>query len=100
MPLIFVSTMLGRTPSVSSGRDELHAVVYTLNGKSVGLVVDQIRDIVDESIKIKKYGATRYFGYGRRSKSGNGFTRCRRHHQRIRSHLFNDEPVAGLLEGS
>ncbi|QPJ63929.1 MAG: histidine kinase [Candidatus Nitrohelix vancouverensis] len=101
MPLIFVSTMLGRTPSVSSGRDELHAVVYTLNGKSVGLVVDQIRDIVDESIKIKKNTARH--GILGTVVVQNQVTDLLDVEGIIKESdptFFNDEPVAGLLEGS
>ncbi len=57
MPLIYVGNLLGTTSDTSEERDELHAVVYTQNNKSVALVVDQICDIVEESIKVKKSGS-------------------------------------------
>ncbi len=101
MPLIFVSTMLGRTPSISSEREELHAVVYTRNGKSVGLVVDQIRDIVDESIKIKKNTARH--GVLGTVVVQNQVTDLLDVEGIIKESdptFFNDEPVVGLLEGS
>lgn len=55
MPLLRVSDVLqtrtGTEPQ--SGRKSLQVVVYSANGKSVGLVVDRILDIVEESFEIQ-----------------------------------------------
>ncbi|PIR00104.1 MAG: histidine kinase [Nitrospinae bacterium CG11_big_fil_rev_8_21_14_0_20_45_15] len=57
MPLIYVGSLLGTSSGEAESREELHAVVYTRNNKSVALVVDQICDIVEENIKVKKSGS-------------------------------------------
>ena len=51
MPLVRVSQVLDRQPPRASGKDteSLHVVVYSDKGRSVGLVVDRILDIVEES---------------------------------------------------
>ncbi|MEE9258956.1 MAG: chemotaxis protein CheA [Nitrospinaceae bacterium] len=61
MPLIYLSEVLnggGSKPaSQEDGRSEsekMQTVVYTHEGKSVGLVVDQILDIVEETITVKR----------------------------------------------
>ncbi|HTT20573.1 MAG TPA: chemotaxis protein CheA [Candidatus Binatia bacterium] len=51
MPLVRVSDVLGdrrSTPSETS-QESLHVVVYTHNGRRIGLVVDRILDIVEEA---------------------------------------------------
>jgi two-component system, chemotaxis family, sensor kinase CheA len=51
MPLIHISGVLESTREKKSAaeREALHVVVYTHNGRSVGLVVDYILDTVDEA---------------------------------------------------
>ena len=62
LPLMFLADMLeerrshsrlAAIPSKTSNPDKLQGIVYSSEGKRVGLVIDQILDIVDESIKIK-----------------------------------------------
>jgi len=62
LPLMFLSEMLeerrshsrlAATPARTSNPDKLQGIVYSSEGKRVGLVIDRILDIVDESIKIK-----------------------------------------------
>jgi two-component system chemotaxis sensor kinase CheA len=57
MPLIHLSHYFSKESSDESsgtGNEAMQAVVYTCEGKSVGLVVDQIEDIVEEKITIKR----------------------------------------------
>jgi two-component system chemotaxis sensor kinase CheA len=51
MPLVRVSDVLGQRPHAAAQKDQesLHVVVYTHNGRSIGLVVDRILDIVEEA---------------------------------------------------
>jgi two-component system, chemotaxis family, sensor kinase CheA len=51
MPLLHVSEVLesARQKRAASQGESLHVVVYTHNGRSVGLVVDRILDIVEEA---------------------------------------------------
>lgn len=51
MPLVRVSDVLDsrRRETEDHDQESLHVVVYTHNGRSVGLVVDRILDIVEES---------------------------------------------------
>ncbi len=55
MPLLRVSQILGEraTPSTGPDQESLHVVVYTSNGRSVGLVVDRILDIVEEGFAMQ-----------------------------------------------
>ena len=56
MPLIYLSDVFG----LSSARDEnetMQVIVYSDQGRSVGVVVDSIIDIVEESVNIKKGSA-------------------------------------------
>ncbi len=56
MPLIYLSDVFG----MSSSREEsetMQVIVYSDHGRSVGVVVDKIIDIVEESIKVKKGSA-------------------------------------------
>lgn len=50
MPLVRVSEVLGQQchPAARRDHESLHVVVYTHNGRSIGLVVDRILDIVEE----------------------------------------------------
>jgi len=56
MPLVRVSQILGsgRETMVQAAADSLQVVVYTDQGRSVGLVVDRILDIVEESYAIQR----------------------------------------------
>jgi chemotaxis protein histidine kinase CheA len=56
MPLVRVSEVLEskhRKP-VEAGQESLHVVVYAEKGRSVGLVVDRILDIVEESFVMQR----------------------------------------------
>jgi two-component system chemotaxis sensor kinase CheA len=56
MPLIRVSEALEskRRKAVEGGQESLHVVVYSDQGRSVGLVVDRIFDIVEESFVMER----------------------------------------------
>jgi two-component system chemotaxis sensor kinase CheA len=56
MPLVRVSEMLESTRSkaVESGEESLHVVVYADKGRTLGLVVDRILDIVEEPFVIER----------------------------------------------
>ncbi|MBI4384344.1 MAG: chemotaxis protein CheA [Nitrospinae bacterium] len=53
MPLIYLNKTFRPGESVTQS-DPMQAVVYTDGGRSVGLVVDRILDIVEEQIKVKR----------------------------------------------
>ncbi len=59
MPLIRVSEVLEsrRQKAADNGQESLHVVVYAQNGRSVGLVVDRILDIVEESFVMQPHSA-------------------------------------------
>jgi len=99
MPLIHVAQLIG-AGGPAEDRDELHAVVYTRNNKSVALVVDQICDIVEENITVKKSG-TRH-GIMGTVVVQNQVTDLLDLENVILSvdPTFFDEEVAGLLEGN
>ena len=52
MPLIFLSDIFGM--STSREEDTMRVIVYSDRGRSVGVVVDKIIDIVEEAVTIKK----------------------------------------------
>jgi two-component system, chemotaxis family, sensor kinase CheA len=56
MPLIRVSEKLGskQQKAADNGGESLHVVVYSDKGRSVGLVVDRILDIVEESFVMQR----------------------------------------------
>lgn len=59
LPLIRVSKYVGSSteaePSAANGNEEpLQVVVYSEQGRSVGLVVSHINDIVEETLKVKR----------------------------------------------
>ncbi len=53
MPLVRLSEILGGGACDGEAKDTLDVVVYREHGKSVGLVVEQIADIVEERITVK-----------------------------------------------
>ncbi len=54
LPLIYISDILGDGSHAHNNNDEaLKVVVYSENGKSVGLVVDNIHDVVEEEISVQ-----------------------------------------------
>jgi two-component system chemotaxis sensor kinase CheA len=55
LPLIDVANQLGRGPGIVSP-DVLQVVVYSDQGRSVGLVVDRIIDIVEEKVVVERHG--------------------------------------------
>ncbi|HZR79901.1 MAG TPA: chemotaxis protein CheA [Candidatus Binatia bacterium] len=55
MPLIRLSSILGTEPcEAAAASDVMQVVVYSEQGRSVGLVVDQILDIVEETLAIRR----------------------------------------------
>jgi chemotaxis protein histidine kinase CheA len=61
MPLVRVSDVLGgkRNSSLGNEPQSLHVVVYTQNGRSIGLVVDRILDIVEEAFVMQRQSGRR-----------------------------------------
>jgi len=56
LPLIRVSKYVLATEGTPPGKDEpMQVVVYSEHGRSVGLVVGQIKDIVQETITVKRH---------------------------------------------
>jgi two-component system chemotaxis sensor kinase CheA len=55
MPLLHLSHVMGGAPAMTE-RDPIQVVVYTHEGRSIGLVVDRILDIVDEAVTIRRDG--------------------------------------------
>jgi two-component system, chemotaxis family, sensor kinase CheA len=62
LPLMFLSEMLeerrshsrlAAAPAKTANPDKLQGIVYSAEGRRVGLIIDQILDIVHESIKVK-----------------------------------------------
>jgi two-component system chemotaxis sensor kinase CheA len=62
LPLMFLAEILeerrshsrlAATPAKTANLDKLQSIIYSAEGKRVGLVIDQILDIVHESIKVK-----------------------------------------------
>ena len=65
MPLIRISEVLGNPPAerATAAPPSLHVVVYADQGRSVGLVVDRILDIVEESFVVQpQHGRTGVLG--------------------------------------
>jgi len=60
LPLIRVADhVAGSTTSSSAGGDTLQVVVYSENGRSVGLIVGRINDIVEEALTIQRKASAR-----------------------------------------
>jgi len=55
MPLLHLSDVMGGRRATEQ-RDPIQVVVYTHQGRSIGLVVDRILDIVDEAVSIRRDG--------------------------------------------
>jgi two-component system chemotaxis sensor kinase CheA len=55
LPLLSIADMLqsGSSPDAASG-ERLHVVVYSENGRSVGLVVDRIIDIIEDTVVVQR----------------------------------------------
>jgi len=53
MPLIFLSDIFGKN-TLKEKEETLRVIVYSDRGRSVGVVVDKIIDIVEEAVTIKK----------------------------------------------
>jgi len=56
LPLIYVSDLLGGSSASAVSSDTMQVVVYTEEGRSVGLVVDRILDIVEANVKVQQAG--------------------------------------------
>jgi two-component system chemotaxis sensor kinase CheA len=56
LPLIDVAEQLGRGALGQESDGPLQVVVFAENGRSVGLVVGQIIDIVEESVSAQRHG--------------------------------------------
>lgn len=54
LPLIRVADHVAGTGGAAAATETLQVVVYSENGRSVGLVVGEINDIVDEAITIRR----------------------------------------------
>lgn len=62
MPLVYISDVLperrkekrAQEKSSITGKDSIHIVVYTRNERSVGVVVNDILDIVDDTLSVKQ----------------------------------------------
>jgi len=60
LPLVDLRTMLGRQDSGDAdGTGPLQVIVSSENGRSVGLIVEQILDIVEETLTIKRRSGVR-----------------------------------------
>jgi two-component system chemotaxis sensor kinase CheA len=55
LPLIRLSELLEGRPAAAPDGESLHVVVYTDQGQPIGLVVDQILDIVEEDLSIHRH---------------------------------------------
>ncbi|MDH5671902.1 MAG: chemotaxis protein CheW [Myxococcales bacterium] len=58
MPVAHLGAVVNH-PNIGSGggdRDVMHVVVYSQNGRNVGVAVDTIRDIVDEHVDLRPVG--------------------------------------------
>ena len=53
MPLIHLSQVLNGKPTPRSENGMMQAIVYSERGRSVGVVVDKILDIVEETVNLK-----------------------------------------------
>ncbi|HET7488844.1 MAG TPA: chemotaxis protein CheA [Acidimicrobiales bacterium] len=56
LPLVFLADELGFSTNRREG-DPLRVVVYTAGGRSVGLVVDEIHDIVEQALDVQRHTA-------------------------------------------
>jgi len=54
LPLIQVSKYLTQTETAAAPQDPMQVVVYSESGRSIGLVVSRIHDIVQETITVKR----------------------------------------------
>jgi two-component system chemotaxis sensor kinase CheA len=61
MPLIRLAQVLGEDVGQSANKENVQVVVYRDHGRSVGLVVEQIADIIEEHVRVKSDGQTGYF---------------------------------------
>jgi len=61
MPLIRLSQVLGESPGESETKQNVQVVVYRGHGRSVGLVVEQIADIVEEHVRVGSNVQSGYF---------------------------------------
>ena len=57
LPLIQISKYLPNGITAAASNDPLQVVVYSEGGRSVGLIVGKINDIVQESLKVKRQAA-------------------------------------------
>ena len=57
LPLIEISKYLPNGITAAASNDPLQVVVYSEGGRSVGLIVGKINDIVQESLKVKRQAA-------------------------------------------
>jgi two-component system chemotaxis sensor kinase CheA len=55
LPLIRVSKHVSAITDNSTQNDPMQVVVYSENGRSVGLVVGRISDIVEDTITVKRH---------------------------------------------
>jgi len=58
LPLVRISDLCGHAPEAPGGTDPLQVVVYSDGGRSAGIVVDRIQDIVQEPVRIEGRGSS------------------------------------------
>jgi two-component system chemotaxis sensor kinase CheA len=61
MPLIRLSQVLGENSDESENKPNIQVVVYRDHGRTIGLVVEQIADIVEEHVRVMSSGQNGYF---------------------------------------
>jgi len=57
MPLVFLSELFG-VPAAGGEAEPLQVVVHNLGGRSVGLVVDEILDVVEDVVHVERCGGS------------------------------------------
>jgi two-component system, chemotaxis family, sensor kinase CheA len=59
MPILYISELLQRA-SAREDRERIQVVVYSENGRNIGLAVDEILDIVDQHLEISRAAKNPY----------------------------------------
>ncbi len=59
MPLVRIGDCLGLQPAAASADEMLRVVVCQLRGQQSGLVIDEIEDIIEESVRLERFDDSR-----------------------------------------
>ena len=59
MPLVRIGDCLGEQRGAGTGEEFLRVVVCQLRGTQTGLVIDQIEDIFEETVRVERFGNER-----------------------------------------